>query len=123
MKDRPNTVVQEDNASPHAHKHQYRVYKLWKIMRMLWPSNSPDLNAIERPWFWMKRETTKHGAASSEKQRRQDWIDCWAKMPQKKIREWIEAIPVYIKEVIKVNRGNKYKEGRGNQKRNPNRVH
>ena len=71
----------------------------------------------------MKRETTKHGATSSEKQRRQDWIDCWRKMPQKKIREWIEAILVHIKEVIKANGGNEYKEGRGNRKRNPNRVH
>ena len=44
-------------------------------------------------------------------------------MPQKKIREWIEAIPVYIKEVIKANGGNEYKEGRGNQKKNPDCVH
>jgi len=24
---------------------------------MLWSSNLPDLNAIERMWFWMKKET------------------------------------------------------------------
>jgi len=48
---RPNTIVQEDNASCHAHKHQGRVYNFWKIIKMLWPANSPDINAIEPYWF------------------------------------------------------------------------
>jgi hypothetical protein len=37
-------------------------------------------------------------------------------MPQKKIQDWIERIPVYIKEVIRLKGGNKYKKGR--KKRN-----
>lgn len=100
LKDRPGTIVQEDNASPHAHRHQYRVYKLWNITRLLWPSNSPDLNAIERPWFWIKRETTKHSAITGEKQLKKDWIIYQKKMPQKKIQEWVKAIPIHIQEVI-----------------------
>jgi hypothetical protein len=36
-------------------------------MRLLWPGNSPDLNAIEPIWFWIKRETTKNGEFTSEK--------------------------------------------------------
>jgi hypothetical protein len=39
---------------------------------MLWPSNSPDLGAIEPPWMWIKRETTKHGAAMSKTQMKED---------------------------------------------------
>ena len=27
-KDRPGTIVQEDNALPHVHRHQFRVYRL-----------------------------------------------------------------------------------------------
>lgn len=45
---RPSTIVQEDNAVPHAHKHQPKVYNLWNIIKLLEPSNSPDLNAIEK---------------------------------------------------------------------------
>jgi hypothetical protein len=33
-------------------------------------------------------------------------------MPQKKIHKWIERIPIYIKEVIRLEDGNEYKEGR-----------
>jgi transposase len=40
---------------------------------MLWPPNSPDLNAIEPPWMWMKKETTKGGAATSKKKLTNDW--------------------------------------------------
>jgi hypothetical protein len=61
---RPETIVQEDNAAPHAHKHQAKVYNLWDILKLIWPANSPDLNAIEPTWFWMKRQTTKNGCAS-----------------------------------------------------------
>jgi hypothetical protein len=47
MKDRSDILVQEDNASPHAHHHQATVYAAYDITRLLWPGNSPDLNAIE----------------------------------------------------------------------------
>jgi hypothetical protein len=44
---RPNTVVQEDGALAHAHKAQQEVFDLWEVLRLLWPGNSPNLNAIE----------------------------------------------------------------------------
>ena len=67
----------------------------------------------------MKRQTTKHGAATSEKQLRKDWLACWESIPQKKIQEWIEAIPIHIQKIIELDGGNEYREGRG---KNPNRV-
>jgi hypothetical protein len=71
----------------------------------------------------MKRETTKHGAASAVIQMKKDWIACWEKMLQRKIQEWIEAIPIHIKRVIELNGGNEYKEGRGGRRKNLDRVH
>jgi hypothetical protein len=65
LKDRPNTLVQEDNAPAHALHYQQEVFDFWEIQRLLWLGNSPDLNAIEPTWFWMKRETTKKGPLSS----------------------------------------------------------
>jgi len=41
---------------------------MWGIQKLLWSGNSPDLNAIEPCWFWMKRETTKKGPITSEKE-------------------------------------------------------
>jgi len=123
QKNRPNTIIQEDNAAPHTHHHQFRVFDLWQIQRMLWPSNSPDLNAIEPPWMWMKRETTKYGAASSKKQMKSDWIDCWDDITQEQIQAWIRRIPVHIQEVIRLEGGNEYKESISGRKKNPERVH
>ena len=34
------------------------VYELYNVMRLLWPGNSPDLNAAKPAWFWLKRRTT-----------------------------------------------------------------
>jgi len=35
MKDRPNTIVQENNASPHAHWYQQITYNVWEVQRMI----------------------------------------------------------------------------------------
>jgi hypothetical protein len=60
----------------------------------------------------MKRETTKKGAFTSDKKMKEAWIQCWEDLPQEKIQFWIERIPVHIQEVIRLEGGNEYKEGR-----------
>jgi transposase len=81
-------------------------------MKMLWPSNSPDLNTIERLWYYMKRETTRRGPTNNRKKLRVRWEKCWEGIPQAKIQEWITAIPYHVKEIIRLEGGNEYKEGR-----------
>jgi transposase len=77
MLDRPDTLVQEDNAPSHAsHFQQELVYNLHAVLRLLWPGNSPDLNMIEPCWMWMKRETTKRGAPSVRKEAEIAWRNC-----------------------------------------------
>ncbi|KAL5610411.1 hypothetical protein FOBRF1_006528 [Fusarium oxysporum] len=66
-KERPNTIVQEDKAPAHSHRIQQRVYNLFEVQRIMyaldqsWCGNSPDLNAIEPAWPYLKRATTKKG--------------------------------------------------------------
>ena len=43
----PNTIIQEDGASCHASDYNKPIFELWQIAKILWPGNSPDLNAIE----------------------------------------------------------------------------
>jgi len=59
----------------------------------------------------MKRETTKKGPITNEKELKKAWVKCWNDMPQEKIQAWIKRIPVHIQEIIKLEGGNEYREG------------
>jgi hypothetical protein len=89
---------------------------------MIWCSNSPDLSAAEPLWFWIKKDTTKHGAATSKVQIKKDWEECWKAIPQEKLQAWIERVPIHIKEVIRLEGGNEYNESKPKRKRNPDRI-
>jgi hypothetical protein len=117
--DRPNTVVLEDKAPAHIHHSQQRVYDIHKVQRLLdWPGNSPDLNAIEPCWPFLKRLTTIRGAPRNKKTGKAIWIKAWNELPQEKIQQWIERLIRHIQEVIKLQGGNEYQEGRDRPKRN-----
>ena len=106
--------MQEDGAPSHKHKAQQRRFDFWNMQKLLWPGNSPDLNAIEPAWPYMKRRTTCRGAKSVGKRMRKQWIDKWRKMPQRRIQKWIERIPRHIQKILEpeINGRNNYKEGR-----------
>ena len=122
MAERPGTVVQEDKAPAHDHYVQSHVYSLHGIQKLLWCGNSPDLNAIEPCWAWMKRYTTKKGAPKSRAEAIRAWEKCWRELPQDKIQAWIERIPIHIKQIIKLEGGNEYKEGRNLQRLNESEI-
>lgn len=111
QKERSNTPVQEDNATPHAHHHQATVYALYDISRPLWPGNSPDPNVIKSAWFWLKSRTTARGAPANHKALEEAWYQAWQDLPQEQIQEWIAAIPDHIQEIIRLEGGNEYKKG------------
>jgi hypothetical protein len=97
MKDCPNTIVQEDTAPSYASKHEDLVFMDSEVLRLLWPSNSPDLNMIEPCWSWMKRKTTRLGAPRSRAAATKAWTECWTKqLDQDRIQRWIERIPRHI---------------------------
>src|SRR6266487_68335 len=99
MKERPGTIVQEDKAPSHAHHAQQAVYDAFKIARMLWPGNSPDLNMIEPAWPYLKRRTTSRGAPRTTKNMEAAWNKAWKDLPQDKIQRWIERIPRHLEQI------------------------
>jgi hypothetical protein len=104
-------IVQEDGAPAHSSKYQQEVFDAWKITRMAWPGNSPDLNAIEPTWFWMKKETTKKGVKGKNDMKNR-WLECWRNLPKEMIQAWIGRIPLHIQRVLQLRGGNEYQEGR-----------
>ena len=122
LKERPSTLIQEDEAPSHSSRYQHKVFSLWEITRLLWSANSLDLNMIKPCWFQIKRYTTKHSLITSRAELKEAQIKCQQDLPQEKIQAQIERIVVHIKEVIRLDGGNEYREGRlkGQPK---NRVH
>ncbi|KAL3704224.1 hypothetical protein TMatcc_009915 [Talaromyces marneffei ATCC 18224] len=109
---RPGTIVMEDNAPAHAHFHQKEIYSFHDVQRLPWPGNSPDLNAIEPTWFWLKKRTTLQGAPGDRKTAVEAWEKAWERLPQHHIQAWVERIPFHIQEIIRLEGGNEYPEGR-----------
>ena len=60
----------------------------------------------------MKRYTIKYGAFRTRADAEKAWIACWRELSMRQIQKWIERIPRYIQEVIRLDGGNEYKEGR-----------
>lgn len=108
----PRALVQEDKAPSHAHHSQAEIYSMHSVARLLWCGNSPDLNAIEPCWWWMKRKTTKAGAPQNRGVGEKVWRSTWAELEQPRIRAWIERIPWHIEQIINCEGGNEYLEGR-----------
>lgn len=104
--------VQEDKAPSHYARENDRIWSFWGMTRLLWPGNSPDLNAIEPCWPWMKSRTTRKGAPQDRKTAEKVWVKAWNELPQDQIRRWIERIPNAIEQIIKLEGGNEYREGR-----------
>jgi len=60
----------------------------------------------------MKRYITKKGAPKSRQEAIKAWERCWKDMTQQQIQAWIERIPWHIQQIIQLEGGNEYKEGR-----------
>lgn len=83
------------------------------VLRLLWPGNSPDLNMIEPCWPWMKRKITKKGPSTTRAEGEKAWSHCWLnQLKQHRIQGWIERIPRHIQEMIALEGGNEYREGK-----------
>jgi hypothetical protein len=72
---------------------------------------------IEPAWNYLKRITTAKGAPQSYKEMEKAWREAWDQLPQKQIQAWIERIVVHIQEVIRLEGGNEYEEGRCGEKK------
>jgi hypothetical protein len=55
--------------------------------------------------------TTALGVPTSRKDMEKAWYQAWKDLPQEQIQQWIAAISFHIKEIIRLEGGNEYKEG------------
>ena len=81
-------------------------------MQLLWPRNSPNLNIIKPAQAYIKRVTTKKGAPQLRAEVERVWQKAWDELEQWRIEAWIERIIRHIQEIILVEGGNQYREGK-----------
>jgi hypothetical protein len=77
---------------------------------------------IEPCWPWIKRRTTRKGPLVSRAAAEKAWLQAWDKLEQWRIQAWIERIPRHIKEVIRLEGGNDYREGAEDKPRSWKRL-
>ncbi len=95
-----NVVVIEDNAPAHRSDIDNHFFKMSDVVKLLWPPNSPDANAIEQAWPWLRLHITKDFPPSTtvEECERQ-WLQEWENLSIEQINAWIDEIP---KRIIKI---------------------
>ncbi|KAH8714046.1 hypothetical protein GQ44DRAFT_713483 [Phaeosphaeriaceae sp. PMI808] len=84
------------------------------IEKLPWPGHSPNINAEEHAWPWIRRHITKDFSPSTcEDECRQQWAYEWYNLPQEVINKWIDSIPNVVRKIIKYHEDNCFHDGRG----------
>ena len=79
------------------------------IKKLLWPANSPNVNASEHAWSYMRRHISRDYPTSATKEQcAQQWRDEWEELPQEQTDTWIDRIPDVIRQIIAQNGGNNF---------------
>ena len=83
----------EDGAASHTSDQNLEEYEIPGLHRIDWPANSPDFNAIEIAWYYLKRKVTELPyIASNIEKCKQAWHDVWEQLDQDRIEGWIGRI-------------------------------
>lgn len=90
-----------DNAPCHRSIHTKEEFCAWRLTKLLWPPNSPDLNAIEHAFPWVRQHVSRARPFPITEAETQDaWLQMWRELPQPVIDRWIEALPRRVEQVI-----------------------
>lgn len=78
-----------DNISPHTSRFILEVLNIAKIIRFLWPAQSPDINPIEHIWKYIRKlirqRQFKGTYPKTKKEIWTAWEEKWSKTLQKVI--------------------------------------
>jgi hypothetical protein len=73
--------------------------KVEKVQKMGWAGHSPDVNASEHAWPWIRRYATKRFSQSrTEEQCEDQWIEA---VPITAMNAWVNGIPEVVRRIIR----------------------
>jgi hypothetical protein len=94
-----HVILMEDGASSHTAKLTKKAHAAYRIIRMKWPANSPDLNPIENVWRLLKYRAGKR-FPKTKKEVRCYIEEEWEKMTVEDFQKYVRSMPQRIKAVI-----------------------
>lgn len=101
-------VLQQDNDPKHSSKlcrgYANELEKEGKLVNMLWPAQSPDLNPIELLWDELDREVRKM-RPHNHKHLWQCLQECWTNIKAETLEKLINRMPRVCKAVINADGG------------------
>lgn len=106
---RPGVLIMEDNAPSHIHRYHDLPREKLGLKKLIWPSNSPDLNPIETIWNEMKDQIkAKIGFKFTAIMIRELVVNVWKNYPVERINHHIMSMSRRIEACIANNGGNSY---------------
>ena len=101
----PNFRLMQDNARPHVARIVTQYLEEVNILRLQWPSRSPDLNPIEQVWDMLGRRVRQRNIETLPELRRA-LLEEWENIPQESITNCVASMPNRLMEVIRARGGN-----------------
>jgi len=90
-----------DNAPAHRSKFTNKILRLLDIARIVWAPQSPDLNAIEHAWDYVRRRVKERVLFPvTEEEVIFAWEEEWQRIPQEEINKWVERLEDTLKKVL-----------------------
>ena len=100
----PRTVLQQDNARPHATRLTQNFLTTHNVPTLPWPALSPDLNPIEHVWDYMKRKIRSRNVHNVQQLRRAI-ADEWNNLFVRFLRRLVGSMSRKCTAVIRVHGG------------------
>ena len=94
-------ILLQDGAPAHKSRIARDYIQVERINTLWWPGHSPEINASEHAWPWIRRHVTKDFTPScTAKQCEEQWVKEWDSMPIEVINQWVDGIPEQVRRII-----------------------
>jgi transposase len=107
-----DVLLLEDGAPAHGSKFDAEFLAVSYVAKLPWPGHSPDVNAEEHAWPWIRRHITKDFEPScTVEECKTHWYMEWRALPQGQIDRWIDGIPDVVRKIIEQWGDNSFHDG------------
>ncbi|KAF1972838.1 hypothetical protein BU23DRAFT_568679 [Bimuria novae-zelandiae CBS 107.79] len=95
-------LLLQDGAPAHKSRISRDYLTVERIESMWWPGHSPEVNASEHAWPWIRRHiTTDFKPSCNAHQCRDQWEREWEEIPIETINRWVMLVPEMVRRIIR----------------------